>query len=121
LAACYAAALGDLSGVILPAEMPYGRHAYHLYVVRLPHERAGAGDRDGLRRFLTEQGIGTLVHYPIPIHLQEAYRDLGYPEGSLPESEKAAWEIVSLPLSPQLAETQVETVAHAIRAYFERG
>ena len=120
LAACYAAALGDLSGVILPGEIPYGRHVYHLYVVRLPIGQAGGRDRDGLRRFLAEQGIGTMVHYPTPIHLQEAYRDLGYPEGSLPESERAAREIISLPLSPQLTETQVETIAHAIRAYLGR-
>lgn len=121
LAACYAAALGDVSDVILPTEMPYGRHVYHLYVIRVPAKPATAADRDGLRRLLDEQGIGTLVHYPVPIHLQEAYRDLGYPEGSLPESERAGREIVSLPLSPQLAETQVETVADAMRAYFGSG
>lgn len=101
-----------LRGVPVPVEHAATRHVYHLYVTRHPH-------RDRLREWLLSRGIGTLVHYPVPIHLQPAYTDLGYRPGALPETERAAAEVVSLPLYVGLAESQVERVADAIARFAE--
>jgi len=111
LAARYTEQLHGLSSITPPAEAPYGCHVYHLYVVR-------AQDRERLRAYLSAQGIGTLIHYPLPIHCQEAYVDLGYAEGALPASERAAREIVSLPLYPLMEASQVDQVCRAIRTYY---
>ena len=102
-----------LRGVNLPIERAGANHAYHLFVVRHPR-------RDELRGSLLSKGIGTLVHYPVPIHLQPAYADLGYLPGSLPHTERAAAEIVSLPLYVGLSEEQVERVARAIAEFATR-
>ncbi|HTX92719.1 MAG TPA: DegT/DnrJ/EryC1/StrS family aminotransferase [Anaerolineales bacterium] len=85
------------------------RHAYHLYVVRHPR-------RDHLQAALAENGIQTLVHYPVPVHLQPAYRDLGYREGDLPHSEEAARQVLSLPLYPEMGTADLEKVAREILA-----
>ena len=115
LAALYTAALaGDTLGVTgastiqVPTEAAWATHAYHLYVVRLP-------ERDRVQARLRERGIVTQVHYPVPVHLQEAYRDLGYTPGSLPHTEQAAAEILSLPLYPELTDDDVQYVAAALR------
>ena len=86
---------------------------YHLYVIRHPQ-------REALAAYLTEHGVGTLIHYPVPVHLQPAYADLGYRKGSLPETERASEEILSLPLYPELRPEQIDTVCELIRA-FEKG
>lgn len=98
------------SSVTVPAAMPYGEHIYHLYVVR-------SARRDDLQAFLKQRGIGTLIHYPVPIHLQPAYRGRLGDAGSLPETERAAREILSLPMFPELNEAQVRQVAQAIREF----
>ncbi len=85
-------------------------HVYHLYVIRHPRRAA-------LMQFLRERGIGTAIHYPVPIHLQPAYRGRLGDAGSLPETERAAREIVSLPMYPELSEADVSTVAQAIREF----
>lgn len=109
LAQQYTTLLRD-SGLQLPFEPPDGAHVYHLYVVRTPQ-------REALRAFLSERGIGTLIHYPVPVHLQPAYADLGYRPGSLPETEAAAAQVLSLPLYPELREDEIEAVCNAIRAF----
>jgi dTDP-4-amino-4,6-dideoxygalactose transaminase len=83
------------------------RHVYHLYVIR-------HAARDALRAALTARGVETLVHYPVPVHLQEAYADLGYRPGSLPVTEKLACEILSLPMYPGLSPSDVRAVAAAV-------
>ena len=95
------------SGLTLPVELSEARHVYHLYAVRAPH-------RDDIRRFLSKRDIGTAIHYPIPIHLQPAYTELGYGKGSFPNAERAAEQILSLPLYPELAEESVEVVCRAV-------
>jgi dTDP-4-amino-4,6-dideoxygalactose transaminase len=80
---------------------------YHLYVVRVPN-------RDAVRAALQHAGIGTGLHYPLPLHLQDAYRSLNKPEGSYPAAELAAREILSLPMFPGLTENQQRSVAAAI-------
>jgi dTDP-4-amino-4,6-dideoxygalactose transaminase len=97
------------SGIVLPEERPGSRHVFHVYAVRLRQ-------RDAWRARLTASGIGTGVHYPIPIHLQEGYRDLGYSAGDFPVSEAVASEVLSLPMYPELTDAQVETIASVIRA-----
>jgi dTDP-4-amino-4,6-dideoxygalactose transaminase len=92
--------------VQLPAEMPSAEHVYHLYTIR-------SKDRAGLQNALLSQGIQTAVHYAEPVHLQPAYSDLGYSMGSLPESESAAREVLSLPIYPELSDEQVRTVGRA--------
>jgi dTDP-4-amino-4,6-dideoxygalactose transaminase len=89
----------------LPFEPSWSRAVYHLFVVRLQN-------RDLLRQQLESAGIGTGIHYPIPLHLQEAYLHLGHTEGDFPVAEKACSEILSLPMYPQLTEEQQHTVAN---------
>jgi dTDP-4-amino-4,6-dideoxygalactose transaminase len=97
------------SGAAVPEERAGSRHVFHVYAVRLQQ-------RDAWRERLTELGIGTGVHYPIPIHLQEGYRDLGYSAGDFPVSETVAREVLSLPMYPELTDAQIETIASALRA-----
>jgi dTDP-4-amino-4,6-dideoxygalactose transaminase len=107
---------GDLladADVVLPVEMEWARHVYHLFTVR-------SKNRDATQAALLNQGIQTGVHYATPVHLQPAYQDLGYGLGSLPESEKAAKEVLSLPMYPELTDAQLETVAEALTACARR-
>jgi dTDP-4-amino-4,6-dideoxygalactose transaminase len=101
-AALYDELLGD-AGVVTPMEMEYGKHCYHIYAVRSPH-------REQLRQFLRQNGVGALVHYPVPVHLQEAYRGLGLDEGSLPVTERVASEVLTLPVAPEVTEEQIRRV-----------
>jgi len=96
----------------LPYEPDWAKSAYHLYVVR-------TANREALQKNLTEAGIGTGIHYPIPLHLQPAYRHLGYKEGDFPVAEKAAKEILSLPMYPQLVFEQQREVAKQLVSFFE--
>jgi dTDP-4-amino-4,6-dideoxygalactose transaminase len=93
--------------VLLPTEAPSARHSYHLYVVRSP-------DRDRLQQHLRENGIGTSIHYPLPIHYQKAYRELGYSAGDFPEVERACREVLSLPLYPELTEEELRHVGAVV-------
>ena len=107
-AAAYRRLLHDLP-VRVPTEAPGARHVYHVFAIRV-------SDRDTLRADLTGAGVQTGVHYPIPVHLQPAYRDLGYSQGDFPISEGAASEVLSLPIFPEMTDAQVEEVAGVVRA-----
>jgi len=96
------------NGVRTPEEMPFARHVYHIYAVRTPQ-------REALQRALSEKGIQTGIHYPIPVHLQKAYADLGYQSGDFPHSERAANEVLSLPMYPELSDENIEIVSAAVR------
>jgi dTDP-4-amino-4,6-dideoxygalactose transaminase len=98
------------TGLKLPREAPYAASAYHLYVVR--HQR-----RDELKKHLEANRIGCALHYPVPLHLQKCYRDLGYREGDFPISEQAAHKCLSLPIYPELTEPQQNRVCAAIRDF----
>ena len=93
--------------VVLPCEPLRSRAVYHLYVVR-------TADREGLMDHLKKAGIGTGIHYPIPLHLQKAYAAMNYRKGDFPITEKAAAEIVSLPMFPQLTAAQQARVVEEI-------
>lgn len=110
LAAWYDHYLADTPGLHRPHTAPGATHVYHLYVVR--HAR-----RDDLQQHLTQRGIGTLIHYPIPPHRQPAYAPLGLPAGALPIAEELAATSLSLPLWPGMSEAQVATVAEAVREF----
>jgi dTDP-4-amino-4,6-dideoxygalactose transaminase len=107
----HAATYDDLlrgSSVSLPSAMPYGRHVYYVYVVRTPR-------RDALQQALGASDIHTGIHYPIPVHLLPAYENLGGRPGDFPESEKAAAEVLSLPMFAELTRGQIEAVSAAVR------
>jgi dTDP-4-amino-4,6-dideoxygalactose transaminase len=102
------------AGVRMPEAGARGSHVYHLYVVR-------SREREALRQHLAASGIGAAIHYPTPVHLQPAYADLGYGPGSLPVTEHAVDEILSLPMHPQISEVEVEAVCGAVREFSTRG
>ena len=102
--------LADCDAVGLPFEPSWSRGVCHLYVIR-------AGDREGLMKHLREAGIGSAIHYPVPLHLQKAYLSLNYSAGDFPVTESAAAEIISLPMYPQLTSTQQERVAAEVRSF----
>jgi dTDP-4-amino-4,6-dideoxygalactose transaminase len=103
------------SGVITP-EIPSDdrRHVFYTYTVRVP-----GGRRDDLRKFLGERAIGTQIHYPVPIHLQQSAEFLGYQKGDLPITEKVASEVLSLPMFAELTDEQVDRVAEAVRSFMK--
>jgi dTDP-4-amino-4,6-dideoxygalactose transaminase len=97
-------------GVVLPTEIAGGQHIWHQYVIR-------TGRRDALREFLTAQQIGSEIYYPVPLHLQKALAFLGYGEGSFPEAERAAKEVLALPIFPEIRPDEQERVVGAIAEF----
>jgi dTDP-4-amino-4,6-dideoxygalactose transaminase len=97
-------------GVVLPHEVPGSRHVWHQYVIRTPR-------RDALREFLAMRQIGSEIYYPVPLHQQEALKGLGYAQGSFPEAERAAREVLALPIFPELREDEQQTVVAAIAEF----
>jgi dTDP-4-amino-4,6-dideoxygalactose transaminase len=109
----YNALLSEIDGIKTPYEPEWSKAVYHLYVIR-------NGNREELRNHLSEKYISTGLHYPVPLHLQKAYTKLGHKEGDFPQSEKAASEILSLPMYPTLAEAQVEQVTIVIKEFISK-
>ena len=107
-AAFYNEQFADLA-LTTPVELPGARHIYHQYTLRVP-------SRDKLTQTLSERGIGWAVYYPVPLHRQPVYENLGYQEGALPVVEQASREVVSLPVFPELTEAEREQVAAAVRS-----
>ena len=110
LAQAYNEGLPD--SIIKPQEMPWAKHVYHLYVVRIP-------EREQLREWLESKGIGTGMHYPIPVHLQEAWRASGGEKLSLPVTESITKEILSLPIYPELTIEEVDIVCKHVREFID--
>jgi dTDP-4-amino-4,6-dideoxygalactose transaminase len=103
----YRAGLADF-GLVLPAERPGATHVYHQFTLRLP-------DRDSVQRRMAEKGVQTAIYYPLPLHLQPMYRELGHRSGDFPESERAAREVLCLPIYPELTDAQVDEVVDAVK------
>ena len=97
-------------GIVLPHEVPGTRHVWHQYVIRTTR-------RDALRTFLAERKIGSEIYYPVPLHMQDALKNLGYTEGSFPQAERAAREVLALPIFPELREDEQQTVVAAIAEF----
>jgi len=104
--------LENIDGITIPQAMDYAKHVYHLYVIRTKK-------RNALREKLKEKGIATGIHYPVSLHLQEAYKHLGYKKGDFPITEKCSQEILSLPIFPELTRGQIEEIVNAINSVYE--
>lgn len=109
-AAHYQRLLADCHGIILPQAYPDRRHVYHIYAVRVKR-------RDAFMKFLLDRGIHTGIHYPFAVHMLPAYADLGKKRGDFPEAEKAADEVVSLPMYPEMTKKMVAEVTAAVKAW----
>jgi dTDP-4-amino-4,6-dideoxygalactose transaminase len=103
LAHRYHELFSDMSGIVVPQEATWTKGVYHLYVVRV-------AERQALQAHLAAVGVGTGIHYPIPLHLQKAYQYLGYKAGDFPAAERVASEILSLPMFPHLSHGQQDAV-----------
>jgi dTDP-4-amino-4,6-dideoxygalactose transaminase len=112
-AAFYDAAFADLADLRTPVVRPENESIFNQYTIRVPR-------RDALQAFLKDRGIGTAIYYPLPLHLQPCFAYLGYREGQCPESERAATEVLSLPIFPELTQSQLDEVIAGIRAFFGR-
>jgi dTDP-4-amino-4,6-dideoxygalactose transaminase len=110
-AAYYGARLADLPAVRTPVVDPANEHIFHQYTLRV--ER-----RDQLHAHLKQQGIGSAIYYPLPLHLQPCFRHLGYRPGRFPEAERASGEVLSLPVYPELTQAQLDCVVQTIREFY---
>jgi dTDP-4-amino-4,6-dideoxygalactose transaminase len=108
-AAAYDYALRDIPNVVPPRRSEFAEHVFHQYTIRV-------AQRDQLQKRLADAGIASAIYYPTPIHLQPVYKSLGYRVGDLPETERAAAEVLSLPMYPELTAEQIELVAEAIKS-----
>jgi dTDP-4-amino-4,6-dideoxygalactose transaminase len=104
----YARAFQGIDELVPPIQAPYAEHVYHVYAIRVQ-------ERDKLMQLLGGKGIGCGIHYPVPVHRQEAYSSLGYGTGSFPVAERTADEFVSLPMFPELTPAQVNRVAETVK------
>ena len=114
IAARYNRQLAGLD-VITPEIPTGGRHVFYCYAIRVP-----GGRRDALRAYLAERGIGTQIHYPVPIHMQEAAQFLGYRKGDLPVTEKVAGEVLSLPMFAELTDAQIDRVVTSVTEFMRK-
>src|SRR2546429_764303 len=112
-ARAYSQNLAEIAELVLPTEAEYARHVYHLYVVRLQN-------RDRILQEMAQRGIACGIHYPIPVHLQEAYRFLGHTKGSCPVAEQCAEEFLSLPMFPELTAEQIQFVSSGVKAELKK-
>ena len=110
-AAYYDKALADVSEIRTPVVAPQNESIFNQYTIRVDR-------RDDLQAFLKGRGIGTAIYYPLPLHLQPCFAYLGYKEGACPESEKAAKEVLSLPIYPELTTAQLDEVIEGVRAFY---
>jgi dTDP-4-amino-4,6-dideoxygalactose transaminase len=106
--------LSKTEEIITPFAAPHNRHVYHIYAVRVK-------DRDQVLQAMANQGVSCAIHYPIPVHLQEAYRFLGHAKGSFPVAERCAEEFLSLPMFPELSKEQIQAVASALLSCLSSG
>jgi dTDP-4-amino-4,6-dideoxygalactose transaminase len=109
-AATYTKLLKGINGIITPAEMSYARHVYHLYVIRVK-------DRDLLQKHLDGKSVATGLHYPVPLHLQKVFSNLGYRKGDFPVAERVAAEMLSLPMYPELTNEHINYVCDSIKEF----
>jgi len=112
VAARYDELFQDVQGIATPYRAPDRTHIFHQYTIRVLN-----GKRDALQKYLKEHGIGTFVYYPLPLHLQECFQNLGYKNGDLPESEHASQEVLSLPVFPELKKEEQEYVVEQIKGF----
>lgn len=121
-AAKYKELLKDVGQLVLPEEMDYAKHVYHLFVIKVksnnPSDRSET--RNKLQNYLNENGISTGLHYPIPLHKQPCFKYLNYKEGDFPATEELAETGLSLPMFPEISDEQIQYIATKIMAFFDR-
>jgi len=122
VAAKYNEGLKNFAKVITPKEASYAKHVYHLYVIQLNDGSLEKSNqlRDKLKDFLTQNGVNVGLHYPIPLHMQECFKNLGYKKGDFPNSEKIAESGLSLPMFPELTDEQINYVIEKIKEFFSK-
>ena len=116
-ASLYSHLLGDIKGIETPYTAPYSHHIFNYYTIRLKNQKV---KRDDLAEYLGVQGIATAIYYPLSLHLQEVYKPLGYKSGDFPESEKAAREVLSLPIYAEISQSQIEYVVQKIKEFYAK-
>lgn len=121
-ASYYREALSDVTEIVLPKEMDYSKHVYHLFVIKVknPVKEKRSELRNKLQQYLGEKGIGTGLHYAIPLHQQNCFKHLGYKYGDFPVTEDLAETGLSLPMFPELTEQQIKYVADSIEEFFKK-
>lgn len=112
VAMLYTQGLDKIGDIIPPHEMPYAKHVYHLYVIQTKK-------RDKLLDYLQKEGVSTGLHYPIPLHLQNCFKNMGYKKGDFPNTEQLADNCLSLPIYPEITGEQVEYVVNKIKSFFK--
>lgn len=117
VAAKYRELLKDVEEIKLPVEMPYAKHVYHLFVIQVTN--GGSKYRDELAKYLNDNEISTGLHYPVPLHQQKCFENLGYKKGDFPVTEQLAETGLSLPMYPELTDEQIEFVAVKIKEFFK--
>jgi dTDP-4-amino-4,6-dideoxygalactose transaminase len=116
IAARYGALLADVEGAVAPGAIAGGSPVWHQYTIRLTAEGVDRSYRDRIRQQLQHQGIGSMIYYPVPLHLQPVYAHLGYPAGQFPVVERVAHQVLSLPMFPELTPMQQEQVISGLRS-----
>lgn len=111
----YRKLLADIENILLPVEVDYAKHVYHLFVIQVLDSK-----RDKLRQYLSDNGIASGLHYPIPLHLQKCFKYLGYSKGYMPNSEVIASNGLSLPIFPEIKSIQIEYIVDKIRIFFAK-
>jgi dTDP-4-amino-4,6-dideoxygalactose transaminase len=107
--------LSGIPGITVPGAASYTSHCFNYYTIRV-----AGGKRDDLQKSLNANGVGTSIYYPMPLHMQDVYKPLGYKEGAFPETERACKEVLSLPMYPEMDNTQIEYVADQVKQYFKK-
>ncbi len=113
-AAAYDQAFAGIAGLTVPQRSSFSTHVFHQYTLRVAGER-----RDDLKKHLEERGVPAMVYYPVPCHLQHAYKADRHPQGSLPITEQLAREVISLPMSTELEQEQIDHITHAVKQFFQ--
>ncbi len=113
IASYYSRLLKGIGDVITPVATPNRNHIFHQYTIRTKF-------RDKLQKYLREKGIPTMIYYPLPLHLQPAFKYLGYKKGNFPEAEKVSKEVISLPIYPELKKSEVKKIVKIIKDFYEK-
>ncbi len=114
-AAAYDRLLGNMEGLRIPFRAKWSTHIFHQYTLVLEN-----GDRDAMKDYLVSKDIPCMVYYPLPLHLQKAYRDLGYREGDFPVTESMSRSVISIPMHTELESDQIEYICHHIKEFITR-